>query len=198
MKSIKVTWEGIRPLIMVSDRLVDPKDPITKALKSLTKKRSKDVTDSDRDEIERLEFTGALYWDSEVGLYIPSDNIEATIKEGARKSKKGKAAEAACFVSEDRVPLILPNGKSFKSPDAMFKDPEYQFRRSVRVPPRTGARVMKIRPLIPTRWKIKFNLEYDESVLNESDLVTAMTDAGSLVGLCTWRPKFGRFLVECE
>jgi hypothetical protein len=28
------------------------------------------------------------------------------------------------------------------------------------------------------------------------NLVKAMTDAGSLVGLGDWRPKFGRFLVE--
>ena len=66
----------------------------------------------------------------------------------------------------------------------------------MRVPPKTGARVMKVRPMVPTGWQLKFSVEYDENLVNEKDLHRAMVDAGTLVGLGNWRPKFGRFLVK--
>jgi hypothetical protein len=50
--------------------------------------------------------------------------------------------------------------------------------------------------MIPTGWTMTFDLEFDEGIVNPKNLMKAMTDAGSLVGLGDWRPKFGRFLVE--
>jgi hypothetical protein len=58
------------------------------------------------------------------------------------------------------------------------------------------SRIIRIRPMIPTGWTMAFDLEFDEGIVNPKNLMKAMTDAGSLVGLGDWRPKFGRFLVE--
>jgi hypothetical protein len=50
--------------------------------------------------------------------------------------------------------------------------------------------------MIPTGWSLSFDIEFDDSIVNPKNLLKAMSDAGSLVGLGDWRPKFGRFLVE--
>jgi len=50
--------------------------------------------------------------------------------------------------------------------------------------------------MVPTGWSLTFTLEFDDSILNEKALVKAMVDAGALIGLGDWRPKFGRFSVE--
>ena len=55
---------------------------------------------------------------------------------------------------------------------------------------------MRIRPMIPTGWSLKFTAEYDPHILSESAIIQAANDAGSLIGLGDWRPKFGRFAVE--
>jgi hypothetical protein len=52
--------------------------------------------------------------------------------------------------------------------------------------------------MFPTGWVLRFELEFDDSVIGPKELVKAMNDAGALVGLGDWRPKFGRFLVEVE
>lgn len=194
MKTMKVKWTGIRPLIMHSADMVDPLNPFVRRIKEINSKGGKKLTDSDREEMQRLEWEGALYWDDELGLVMPSDNIEKTIREGAMKSRLGKSAEAASFVQESIVPF---NGAAYpKNKDKLYSKPEYQIRKSVRIPPRTGARIMKVRPMIPTGWHLEFTLEFDDSVINQKDLAKAMTDAGALVGIGIWRPKFGRFSVE--
>lgn len=194
MKTLTTTWTGIRPLIMHNAALVDPLNPYVKKKRAISMKGSKKLTDSDREEMQQLEWTGALYWDDEIGLYIPSSNIEKCIREGAVKSRLGKSAEAASFVTDPIV--ALDAGKYPKDMEKLYATPGFQLRSAVRIPPKTGARVMTARPMIPTGWKIKFTVEFDDSVINGKDIVKAMIDAGSLVGLGDWRPKFGRFTVE--
>ena len=53
------------------------------------------------------------------------------------------------------------------------------------------AAIIRIRPMIPTGWEATFTLEYDENIVNGANLTKAMQDAGALVGLGDWRPKFG-------
>lgn len=194
MKTIKVKWTGIRPMIMHNADMVDPLNPAVRAIKDIHSKGSKKLTDSDREQMQRLEWEGSLYWDDELGLVVPSDNLEKTIREGAMKSRLGKTAEAASFVQE---PLVKVEGVKYsKNKDKLYEDKAFQIRKAVRIPPKTGARIMKVRPMIPTGWELGFTLEFDDSVINEKDLKKAMIDAGALVGLGVWRPKFGRFTVE--
>jgi hypothetical protein len=194
MKTMRVRWTGVRPLLMSNGELVDHLNPIVMAKRVIQEKGSKKLTEADHEQLLWLGWRGGLYWHEEIGLYIPSDNIEKCIKEGAMKSKLGKQAEAACFVAEPLVKIAC-DGQA-KSPEALYKQERFRFRKAVRTPPRTGGRVMTERPMIPTGWGIEFTIEYDEHVIDAKDLIKAMINAGTLVGLGDWRPKFGRFTVE--
>jgi hypothetical protein len=65
-------------------------------------------------------------------------------------------------------------------------------------------RIIRVRPMFPSNvgdisksWSIQFVIEYDETVIeSEKALVKAMDDAGKYIGLCDFRPKYGRFQSE--
>lgn len=193
MNTLKTKWTGIRPLIMHNGLLADPTNPYTRKIKEITRKGSKKMTDADHALRDQLEWEGGLYYDEESKKpFIPSDNIERCIQVGAQKSRLGKDVQAAVFVSDDTV-FIDFDGPKEKS--AMFADPRFTIRKGVVI---QKSRLIRIRPMIPTGWKMTFTLEFDDTVINKANLVKAMQDAGSLVGCGDWRPKFGRFLVEVE
>lgn len=194
MKTMKVTWTGIRPLVLHNGLLADPTNPYVVASKKLTAKKNK-KTDADNEEIARLEWMGGLYLGADAKtLVIPSDNIERCIQEGAKKSRLGKDVQAAVFCSEPEVTI---NHKDItgRAPESLYTDKSGRFtlRKGVKV---TTSRVIRTRPLIPSGWSLSFEVEYDESIINPRNLEQSMRDAGALVGLGDWRPKFGRFSVE--
>lgn len=190
MKTLKTKWTGIRPLVMHNGLMADPTNSLVRRIKEITSKGSKKLTDADYEERDRLEWEAGLYWDSADGLVIPSDNIERCIQLGAQKSRIGKDVQAAVFCT---APQVAVDYSGPKDKDKLYADPRFTLRKGVAV---QKSRIIRIRPMIPTGWSLTFTLEFDESIVNPKSLVKAMADAGSLVGLGDWRPKFGRFLVE--
>lgn len=188
MNTLKVKWTGIRPLLTHNGRLADPLDKFAKLLKELSKKRKKE--DDDYIAMGDVELEGGVYWDDEHGAYIPTDNIERCIQLGAQKSKLGKDAQAAVLVSDEVVKLSYEGPKDKKK---FLADPKYRLRKGVSI---NQSRIIRARPMFPTGWWIVFTLEHDERIIGREALLRAMIDAGALVGLGDWRPKFGRFLVE--
>lgn len=188
MKELKTTWEGIRPLIVHNGQLADPLNKYSRLLKDVTSKRKK--TDADHEEMARIEFEGGLYWDDKEGPVMPQDCIEATICAGAKKSRIGKDVQAAVFVKDDVVPIRYDGPRTV---EGLWKDrARFVMRKAVKV---TTSKVMRTRPMFPTGWKITFTVDFDDSIINEAAIKKAMIDAGALVGLCDWRPRFGRFIV---
>lgn len=187
MKSLKLRWEGIRPLIMHNGLLVDPTYPFTVSIKEITSKGSKNLTQDDHETRDRLEWEGGLYWDEEVGPYIPSDNIERCLQKGAMKSRKGKDVQAAVFVTDDIVPLVYEGPRTM---DDLYADPYFIIRKRVVL---GRVAIIRVRPRFPIPWSIDFTVDYDETVVDAKTIVKASVDAGSLCGLGDWRPKYGRF-----
>lgn len=185
MKTIEITWKGITPLIMHSCQCVNPLHPITKQLKEYTSKRKK--TEEDYQIISDLEWEGGLYWKDDIGLYIPAENIEATIRNGAKVNRKGTDIEKYFNVQDMYVPLDIGEKYTKKSLKA-----DYQFR-DVRQMNVMRAKITRTRPRFDM-WNIKFIATYDEQYLDLDTLVKAIEYAGNFVGLCDSRPKYGKFV----
>lgn len=190
MKQLTVTLTGIRPLLMHNGRMADPLDQYAIAAKEITGKRKK--TESDYRSLDRIKWEGGLYWDDDEGLIMPSDNLERCMQLGAQKKKLGKDFQAAALVM-DEIVKVKHGGP--KTKDALYADPNYSLRKGVVI---NKQRVMSVRPMVPTGWKLKFTVEYDESVIEEKNIREALVDAGALVGLGDWRPKFGRFTCDFD
>lgn len=175
--------------MMHNGLLADPTYPFTMAIKKITNKGSKKMTESDHEQRNRLEWEGGLYWDETIGPYAPTDNIERCIQSGAQKSRLGKDVQASVFVQDLIVKLDY---KGPRDKDGLYADTDHVLRRGVVI---NGNRIIRVRPMF-REWSITFTLEYDETIINEKSLITAMQDAGALIGFSDWRPKFGRFTLE--
>ena len=185
MKNIHIELKGVTPLIMHSCQSVNPLNPITKQMKTLTGKRKK--TEGDLTALSDLEWEAGLYWDDKIGLYIPAENMEATVREGAKARKKGKDIVRAFNCNEMLIPLDI--GEDLTKEQLRS---DYRFR-DVRAMKVMRARVMRTRPRF-NMWRCEFSVRYDESALDLQTITDALDYAGRYVGLCDSRPKYGKFV----
>jgi hypothetical protein len=177
---------GVAPLLMHSGQMIDPRNASARALKAVSSKRMK--TDADFEEMARIEWTASLYLEGGK-IVLPSEVVEAAIVSAARKTKNGKQAQAGVFV-EAAAPLIF-NGAE-KTPAQLWADGVHVFAAPVRV---GAARVIRTRPRF-NEWAADITVVFDDMLMNRAAVEETLTTCGEIVGLCDWRPKFGRFTVS--
>jgi hypothetical protein len=190
MIKFRIKLEGAAPLLMHSSRLADPMNPAAKALKKVTSKRNK--TDEDHEQIAQLEHQGSLYLDTDVGPFVPGENITRSLLDGARLSTQGKKIERGLFVETDTNPL------GYRGPrDAagLWADENFRLMASVKVSAKS--RVMRCRPIFHT-WTVEADGFFDPEIIDLEDLEAIAVTAGQLVGLGDWRPRFGRYTAKVE
>ena len=179
---------GIAPLLMHrAAGLLDPNNPLTVEMKKITDKKSK-KTDSDIEDLRRLEWMNGVYINADRRVIVCADNMQAMLVESARKTRKGKTFSAGVFIEEDS--LLEYDGP--KDLDKLYADPRFVDRRSVVV---TRNRVIRTRPVFP-QWSLLMTVCYMPSVVSVREIDDAASEAGTLVGLGDYRPRFGRFTTE--
>jgi hypothetical protein len=185
-KQIQFTISSMAPLLMHNGQLANPLHPISKAMKKITDKRTK-KTDTDLEELARLEFTGSLYLNDDQAPVVPGELLEAMMVEAGKAVRLGKQFKAG-LLSEGNWPLIYDGPKT---QDSLWEDIRFRDQRGARI---TTARVIRTRPRFD-KWSLKFTLHYLPTVLNEAAVRDALIHAGQLIGLGDYRPRFGRFEV---
>ncbi len=187
MKTVSIQITGKSPLLMHSDRFANPLDPLTKAHKELTGKRKK--TDDDHIAIARSEFIGGCYWRKDVGFYIPAQNLDACLIAAAKLQKLGVKFKQGVQVLEDELQF---EGYERKTPEQLWSDADHVDCRGVKV---GTSKIMRYRPIL-RKWSVKATIVVNEDVVNISEVKKAAQDAGALIGLGDYRPRFGRFNVD--
>lgn len=187
MKSIAIKITGKSPFLMHSDRLANPLDKMTKAHKELTNKRKK--TDDDHLAIARSEFIGGCYWNQETGFFLPAQNLEACLIAAAKMQKLGVKFKQGVSVIEMELPFI---GFEKKTPEQLWEDDNFIDVRGVKV---GTSKIMRYRPMF-RKWTMNATVAVNENVVSVNEVKKAIEDAGALIGLGDYRPRFGRFNVE--
>ena len=198
-RTLTFNIKGIAPLMMHNGLLASPFYAYTKRLKEVTKKRGK--TEEDHYEVAKIEWEGGLYMssrDPDTGLWaedsypiIPAECIYATLLSGAKSFKGGPAFKAGVFITQPSR-LRYKGDSKIKTLANLRGEEMWVDSRLVDV---NGSKIMRTRPIFHD-WSCEFSLEFDPSVLDESDLVRAVQTGGRLKGLCELRPTFGRFTIE--
>jgi hypothetical protein len=181
--------EGTTPLLMHNGRLVDPLDTVVKQIRVVSAKQRK--TDDDHAEMAHLEWLGGIYFQDEVGPFIPAPNLLKCVVEGARLSKDGKKIERGVFFETMVIPVQYDGPRD---PEKLFADKRFVHRAPVKV---GTARVMRTRPVF-THWRVAATGQFDSTVINLADLRNAARTAGSMIGLGDGRPTYGRFACTLE
>ena len=184
---VKVRLTGVSPLLMHSTQGVNPLDPLTKEMKKYTSKKKK--TDEDHQKISDIEFQLAIYYDDEIGPFMPAENIDKCLCEGGKNFKLGKTITKACTTMPFRVPLEYDGPRDLKS---LMAD---QGRRDVRVARVKTSSVMRTRPRF-NRWALEFDIHYKTGAIDWEDIVRSLEAAGTYCALGDFRPRYGQFEVE--
>lgn len=183
-QTLEFRIRGVVPLLLHNGRLADPLNAFSQRLKAVTSKRKK--TEDDYRQMAEIEWYGGLYT-QEGKVIIPGNVIEAMLIDAAKKTRQGSAAKAGLMCMDD-FPLIYEGPQDI---DELWKGGEHVLTCGVRV---RGSRVMRTRPKFD-EWSLYFSVLYEPSLLDENDVRKFVKTAGEIVGLCDWRPRFGRFVV---
>lgn len=183
---LKLTITGDAPLILHSGQTCDPLNKFSKALKQVSSKRAK--TDADHAEMAKIEWYASLYT-KDGKVCVPSEVMEAALVSGAKKLKLGNQAKATIFCQQDAA---LQFDGADLSVDDLWKRDKNRLTVGVRV---GMAKVMRTR-FIADEWSLCLDVSFDDAMLNESQVRDIIQATGEQVGLCDWRPKFGRFHVQ--
>lgn len=180
-KTLRVRITGVTPLLMHNGQLADPTNEWAKRMKQITAKKKK--TESDYEELGRLEWFGSLYL-KDGKPCIPGEVIEGTIVTGAKKKRIGNAAKGG-VVCLDSFPLEN-GGADLSNLDKLWADAKHVNKARVKVQQNT---VVRTRPQFMP-WSCEGEIQYDPSLINKSEVLSALQEAGAM---CDWRPKYGRF-----
>lgn len=184
-QTLKFKITGVAPLLLHNGRLADPLDPITQAIKKISGKRNK--TDADHLEMSRLEWLGSLYRENG-NIVLPGYVVEAGLINGAKKIKRGESAKAGMFCEKD-FPIQYDGPKDV---DELWKDENFRLKAGVRV---QRARCMRTRPKFDP-WSAEIEVTFDDQILNAGEIEEFVRICGNQLGLCDWRPRYGRFVAE--
>ena len=132
----------------------------------------------------------AAYRDVETNqLFIPGVALQrclvagATYQKGKGRSTLQKPVAACLFITP---PKLLLGAEKFEIDSQPV------------VIPATKGRIIRHRPRLD-KWSAKFSLEYDETLLTDTQVRAVVDSSGSRVGILDFRPEkkgpFGRFMV---
>jgi hypothetical protein len=194
IKTMKITFKGIDGLLLNNPQTTDPLNKFAKEMKKLTSKRKKQ--DEDILEMRRIEMRAKLYWDDEVGVFVPSSWVMAMLCANSWTRAKIKKADirAAVFASEWKLPLSYKGKRGVKSPIDIVDNEDFQCIKSLK---QGQVRVVKATPIF-TDWSFTSTIEYDESMVSTDELVGLIEYGSKFGGFGDFRPTYGRAVPEIE
>ncbi len=191
---VRINGTGTTPLLMHNVRLASPMNKYAKQLSALTSaKTSSKRTDQDRLDIARVEFEGGMYWDSDVGPYVPAKWLSKNLLDAARRGRRGKMVEEGVMVAEGFMinPLVYRGPRDI---DSLWGNGESDFVSFETV--RVGmAKVDRCRPIFNT-WAFEIDFEIEDDVMDFSTF-KSIAEIGGRLGLGDYRSgSYGRFSVQ--
>lgn len=188
MKSLKVEIKGIEPLLINNPQQVDPFNKYAKASKEITAKRKK--THEDLLKLREIEIESKLYFDDEIGVWVPSTWITAAISaQSWAKAKIKKAEIRSCvFVNESKIKLKYKGMDKVTSKVDVVKNEMFHTVLNLK---QGQVRVCKAAPIFQD-WSIEFEILFDDTIINESDLRNLLDIASKFGGFGDFRPTYGR------
>jgi hypothetical protein len=191
----KVKIRGIAPMLMHNNQMCNPLNKYAKAVKAFTSKRKK--TDEDYEAIAKLEWEAGLYYNDTLGVFVPSVNVEAMLRDAAKKLRKGTDVKQSVRVYPNEIPLKYPGVRKLEeikkiafSGDKVDGEDFFDMR-SVGI---NNSTIMRARPRF-NQWELDFEIEADDTVFNKDDILQILSIAGQKIGLSDYRPRYGLFEV---
>lgn len=147
---------------------------------------------TDEQRLKRAE--GKVYSDDD-GLFLPAWTVKKLFLNGAFEGK----------LKFDKKPLhriiaamvfVQGAGRFVNDRGKPVMERDYIHEITGRTPPRTGAMTIVRRPAMKAGWLISAQAAVLDASIPPDALKNALTSAGLYVGVGSWRPEFGRFILK--
>lgn len=193
IRQATITISGISPLLQNNPQTVDPFNPYAKAKKALTDKGRR-KTEDDLIEIGNIETRSKLYFDDQVGVYVPARWLtEAIVTAAFGTIKIGKdKMRGGVFSTEDKIALRYDGIEQVKTADDVIYNPKFRLRMGI---PQGKDRVAKDWPIFHG-WSFGTVIEFDDSVADFNGIKRIVEKTAKYVGFGDFRPTFGRAIAE--
>lgn len=193
IQQAQIIVTGISPLLQNNPQTVDPFNHYAKAKKAITNKRTA-KTDDDLLELGNLETESKLYFDDEIGVYIPATWItEAIICTGFSVAKIGRAKmRGGLFATEPKIKLKYRSMNKVKTITDVVMNPEFRHRMLLK---QGQVRVPKDAPIFHD-WSFETAVEFDDTVVDMGSLRRIVERSAKYGGFGDFRPTFGRANAE--
>lgn len=178
MYTIKTTIEGVAPILF--NRWTDAAE---KGIRT-------GVTGGKMSEAARdAEAYEKVYRNEAGDLIVPGWNVKRSLLDGCKRAglKEGKASMAPFLFA-----TVFVDG----DPCFGVTEPDYIDQKSGRRPARTGGAVLIQRPALKAGWKLPIVLNVVDDRRNPDAIRRSLEEAGVMIGLCDFRPEYGRFVVR--
>ena len=136
----------------------------------------------------RIEEAKRRIYRDEQGLYLPGWNFKQCLLEGCKRSglKEGRRSLVSYLEAS-----VFPDRRLYFGKDDFDFLHEHWGRR----PPRTGGACIIRRPALEEGWELSFGLNVIDDRRSPAEIRRSLDEGGLLVGLGSWRPEYGRFMV---
>lgn len=192
IQSIHVTFSGIDQLLQNNPQTSDPLNKYAKEMKKISSKRKKQ--DDDILEMRRIEMRSKMYWDDEIGVYVPSSWVMAALCANSWSRAKIKKADirAAVFATDWKLPLDYKGKPSVSEPLDIVDNEDFQLVKSLK---QGQVRVVKAIPAF-SEWSFSCRIEFDDSMVSGDELTGLIEYSAKFGGFGDFRPTYGRAIPE--
>jgi len=192
MKKLTCKVVGNNELRVNNPQSADPLNKYAKKFKELNANRRK--TDSDIENMRNMEIEAKLYFNDELGIYVPTTWVMASLAaESFKQCKISKAnARGAIFFNNTKIKLYYEKIKTVKKIEDIVLDP---FFRTTELLKQGQVKIAKGIPTF-TNWYFHVELEFDEEVITSNQIELILNQAVARNGFGDFRPTYGRGTVE--
>lgn len=185
----RLTLTGETPLLMSSGE-ADRDSDTYRAYRALSKKRGKTIEDEAR--LRELEWYTRLYFDEQIGVYIPGRNVKELIRSAATKIRKGEDVKRSLIVPEYRLPLVYDGPRA----PAELYAAGFSYVAMVANAGAGSGRVERCRPCFD-KWELVAEVAFDPEDIDPHELAM-FAERAQKYGLGDYRPEFGAFTARLE
>jgi hypothetical protein len=193
MRQVNVKITGVSPLLQNNPQTVDRFNEYAKKMAAINAKKAR-RTDEDYRQLRELEIRSKIFFDKDIGIYIPTTWLSEAIACAAFKVAKlsRDKIRGAMFTTENKTPLVYRDMNKVKSPEDIVINDIF---RHVMILPQGQVRVVKAFPIFH-EWSFSTGLEYEDTEIDPDSLTRIIEHTSRYGGFGDFRPTFGRAKAE--
>ncbi len=184
-----LTLTGETPLLMSSGE-ADREAELYRDYRALSKARAKTLEQEAK--LRELEWHTRIYFDEELGPYIPGKNVKELLRSAATKEKLGESVRRSLVIPDYRIPLLYDGPRDLKE---LWVE-GFRYTTMVANAGAGAGRVERTRPCFD-QWSITCEIAFDTDEL-DGDQVARLVKRSEKYGLGDYRPEFGAFTTALE